>query len=380
MHRSMTSGNQKHIERLLEGVASWNSWRQKAPKVQPNLSNADLAGANLAGANLEDSLMYKVDLRKADLTNAILKGAMLLDACLEEAFLIKADLTETNLYGADLMGAKLNRAHLEGTTLKSTNLTGANLCASFLGWALLQSADLGGAMLHRSILKETLFIDANLSEAKGLNECFHNGPSTVDTKTIRKSGSLPEAFLRGCGLSDWEIEAARLYNPDLTPGQIAEIQDRMFHLRAGGVIQYHSCFISYSSKDNDFAHKLHDSLQAAGVRCWFAPEKMKIGSKIRYAIDQAIHLQDQLLLILSEHSVASPWVEQEVETALEKEDQEGRTVLLPIRIDQAVMDSQYGWAAHLRRTRHIGDFSGWTDRAKYSTAFKRLLKDLRATG
>ena len=116
------------------------------------------------------------------------------------------------------------------------------------------------------------------------------------------------------------------------------------------------------------------------MRCWFAPEDLKTGDRLRYAIDQAIHLQDQLLLILSESSVKSPWVEQEVETALEKEDQENRTVLLPIRIDQAVMESQYGWAAHLRRTRHIGDFSGWTDDDKYNTAFERVLKDLRAGG
>ena len=73
----------------------------------------------------------------------------------------------------------------------------------------------------------------------------------------------------------------------------------------------------------------------------------------------------------------SPWVEQEVETALEKEQREDRTVLLPIRIDQAVMDSQYGWAAHLRRTRHIGDFRDWTDSARYDEALQRLLRDLQ---
>ena len=55
-------------------------------------------------------------------------------------------------------------------------------------------------------------------------------------------------------------------------------------------------------------------------------------------------------------------------------------MLLPIRIDQAVMDETAGWAAHLRRTRYIGDFSGWNDDDKYNTAFERLLKDLRATG
>ena len=42
------------------------------------------------------------------------------------------------------------------------------------------------------------------------------------------------------------------------------------------------------------------------------------------------------------------------------------------------MDSQYGWAAHLRRTRHIGDFSDWMDPARYDEAFQRLLRGLQA--
>ena len=84
------------------------------------------------------------------------------------------------------------------------------------------------------------------------------------------------------------------------------------------------------------------------------------------------------LPFLSESSVKSPWVEQEVETALEKEQTESRTVLLPIRIDQAVMGERAGWAALLRRTRHIGDFTGWKDPDKYTTAFQRLLNDLRS--
>ena len=46
---------------------------------------------------------------------------------------------------------------------------------------------------------------------------------------------------------------------------------------------------------------------------------MKIGNKFRQRIDEAIHLQDKLLLLLSEHSIASTWVENEVEAALEGE-------------------------------------------------------------
>ena len=224
----------------------------------------------------------------------------------------------------------------------------------------------------------TTFANTNLKDTIGLDTCIHEGPSTLDHRTLTQNVNLPLAFLRGCGLSDLDIEAYRLKNPSLSADQVSDILYRMHDLVIGHALSYRSCFISYSSQNQDFAQRLHNDLQESGVRCWFAPEKMKIGDRIRYAIDQAIHLQDQLLLILSQHSVKSPWVEQEVETALEKERQEDRTVLLPIRIDQAVMDSQYGWAAHLRRTRHIGGFTDWNDDDKYDAAFQRLLKDLRA--
>ena len=39
---------------------------------------------------------------------------------------------------------------------------------------------------------------------------------------------------------------------------------------------------------------------------------MKIGDKIRLRIDESIRIHDELLLVLSENSVASQWVEHEV--------------------------------------------------------------------
>jgi hypothetical protein len=73
-------------------------------------------------------------------------------------------------------------------------------------------------------------------------------------------------------------------------------------------LQFYSCFISYSSKDQPFVERLHADLQAKGVRCWFAPEDLKIGDRLVETIDMAIRLRDKLLLILSETSVASAWV------------------------------------------------------------------------
>ena len=94
----------------------------------------------------------------------------------------------------------------------------------------------------------------------------------------------------------------------------------------GRAIEYYSCFISYSSKDQAFAERLHADLQAKGVRCWFAPHDLKIGDRFRQRIDEAIRVHDKLLLILSEHSIESDWVATEVEAAFEKERRRGQTV------------------------------------------------------
>ncbi len=71
------------------------------------------------------------------------------------------------------------------------------------------------------------------------------------------------------------------------------------------------CFISYSSKNQAFAERLYNELQGKGVRCWYAPEDLKIGERIRVGIDEAIRVHDKLLLVLSKHSVASDWVEKD---------------------------------------------------------------------
>ena len=84
------------------------------------------------------------------------------------------------------------------------------------------------------------------------------------------------------------------------------------------------------------------------------------------------------MVVLSEPSVQSRWVEREVNAAREREDRENRTVLFPIRIDEAVMNAPQPWAADIRRTRHIGDFCRWKDHDAYQKAFERLMRDLRA--
>ena len=75
---------------------------------------------------------------------------------------------------------------------------------------------------------------------------------------------------------------------------------------------------------------------------------MPIGAKILDAIDEAIRLRDKVLLILSEDAIASDWVEDEVTKAFDEERRRKRAVLFPIRLDDAVMETNEAWARLLR--------------------------------
>ena len=267
-----------------------------------------------------------------------------------------------NLGGADLFRARLDGANFARAILDSANLARArlhqtSLTSAFLAYTNFAGAFLTGASLKGAILYETILVDIDLSRCEDLEGCIHYGPSIIDIRTLQRSGPLPLAFLRGVGLPDRLID----YLPSLL----------------NQAIQMYSCFISYSAKDEDFAQRLNADLQGKGVRCWFAPHDMRIGDKIRSRLDQAVRLHEKLLLVLSENSIASTWVEKEVETAFERERETGATVLFPVRLDDAVMDVKVGWAADIKRSRHIGDFRQWKDHDAYAKTLERLLRDLR---
>jgi hypothetical protein len=270
-----------------------------------------------------------------------------------------ANLHGANLHAADLSGSNLTEAHMVGAYLRGTNLIGANLTNADLNGACFKGSELSECDFSGAILAFSTFVGIDLRSIKGLEQINHRGPSSIGIDTLYKSqGKIPEAFLRGCGVPNQMIEYAKLLTKK--------------------PIQYFSCFISYSHKDEDFAKQLYSDLQTNNVRCWLALEDMKIGDKIRPTIDDSIRSHDKLLLILSEDSVQSDWVEHEAEHALDLEKERKKGVLFPVRLDGAVMDSKTGWASNVRRQRHIGDFTKWKDHNAYKAAFDRLLRDLKA--
>ena len=252
----------------------------------------------------------------------------------------------------DLIGANLAGEILTGMNLSKANLTGAALIDTILLETILTEAN-----LTEAILLETVFVNALLTDVIGLDTCQHAGPSTIDHRTLQRSGPLPLTFLRGVGLPERLI--------DYLPSILEQ------------AIQFYSCFISYSGKDQKFAERLHADLQNKGVRCWFAPHDMPIGAKTWDAIDEAIRLRDKVLLILSRNSIGSDWVEDEVTKAFAEERTRKQLVLFPVRLDDTVMETTEAWAGKLRDNRNIGDFRRWKNHDAYQKALERVLRDLK---
>src|SRR3990172_5818798 len=318
--------NQEQLEILKQGVDVWNKWRF-------------------------ENLGVKVDVREADLSNADLSVALLWQADLRGANLIGA-----NLNSADLSGANLNEAHLRGADLRGADLTAADLIG----------ADLVGSNFSKARVGATIFGNSDLSEAMGLEDVVHVGPSTISTDVFARSkGKIPEVFLRGCGLSDADIEYAKLSNPDLSNEDINRILYKIYDLRAQQALQISPLFISYSHADGRFVDKLESHLNKKGIRFWLDIHDAKAG-RLEKQIDPAIRLNPTVLLILSEHSIKSDWVEHEVRTARELEKEMGRDVLCPIALDDNWKSSR--WPKRVMEQimeYNILDFSDWEDDGKF---------------
>jgi TIR domain len=214
-------------------------------------------------------------------------------------------------------------------------------------------------------------------DRQGLETVRHGGPSNIGFNTISNSnGGIPEPFLRGCGLSDWQIEDTKLYNPNLTNEEINDIQYRIHDLRVSRAFQINPLFISYSHADGTFVNTVEKHLNKQGVRFWRDIHDTVAG-RLERQIDQAIHVNDVVLLVLSEHSTKSDWVEHEVRKAREKERQTGKDTLCPVASDDTWKSCR--WPARLREQimeYNILDFSEWQDLARFQRMFSRLLEGL----
>jgi uncharacterized protein YjbI with pentapeptide repeats len=154
---------QKHYDILLSGVEKWNQWRQKYPKINPNLTDSDLrnlkldggnfnrvdfrgakianstfyyanfVGANLSGISFRNNLFEKVDFELTNLSNTNFRGVNFSKVNLNQTIFSEARLerafisTYQDIVGVNFQESRINRVEFIDTTIKDTKFTGAKL-------------------------------------------------------------------------------------------------------------------------------------------------------------------------------------------------------------------------------------------------------------
>ena len=320
--RDKAMANEEQVAILKQGADLWNTWREQHPQFAINLIGADFS---------------------------------------------RDDLHEANLREACLIGASLDGANLQGTDLSKANLVRTNLSAAILNQSNFWMAEVG----------LTIFGQLDLSETMGLEDVVHKGPSMISTDTFSLSkGQIPEVFLRGCGLSDWEIEHVKLYNPDLRHDEIVPIQSKIFDLRIYQALQISPLFISCSLADREFVEKLEYQLNEKGIRYWPDVHDRR-ASRLEMQIYRSIKQNPRVLLILSSNSIKSDLVEHEFRAARELEKDLERNVLCPVALDDSWKSNPWPeWVMAQILQYNILDFSAWKDDATFGAMFRELLNRL----
>ena len=121
-------------------------------------------------------------------------------------------------------------------------------------------------------------------------------------------------------------------------------------------------FISYSSRDREFADGLAKSLEEWGHRVFY-DQKLKAGEKWPARLDEELRRAQFVLVLLSPDYLKSPWATSELERSALLE-AEGKARLIPLLIRPTPIPP-------FLRDKYYADFSGDVD-----TAFSRVREAL----
>ncbi len=110
------------------------------------------------------------------------------------------------------------------------------------------------------------------------------------------------------------------------------LEERLSHrcMRATDAIPI--VFLSHNSADKPFVRRLAAELEKRGISCWVDEAEIHYGESLVQKISNAIERIVLVLAVISNNSVDSSWVRQELEWAMTKEIKQRRVVIIPLLV------------------------------------------------
>ncbi len=124
-----------------------------------------------------------------------------------------------------------------------------------------------------------------------------------------------------------------------------------------------SVFLSHNSEDKNFVRRLASDLETHNIKYWLDEAEIKIGESLIEKIRQGIDDVDYVAVVLSPNSISSPWVQREIDVAMNQEIQGKRIKVLPIMYKKCDLPGFL-----------LGKlYADFTNEANYKESFKKLV-------
>lgn len=131
---------------------------------------------------------------------------------------------------------------------------------------------------------------------------------------------------------------------------------------------YHGIFLSHTSDDKPFVRDLKSKLEAHGVsEIWLDEAEIDIGDSLTKKIDEGLKKTKYIGVVLSPRSIKSPWVERELEIAINREISTGEVAVLPLLYEKCDLPA-------FLKGKLYADF---TSPQQYDQSIEKLLRRLK---
>ena len=127
-----------------------------------------------------------------------------------------------------------------------------------------------------------------------------------------------------------------------------------------------SIFLSHTHADKPFVRKLAADLEAHGIQYWLDEAEIQVGQSLIEKIREGLDSVDFVAAILSPNSITSPWVQRELDVAMNQEILGGQIKVLPILYRSCELPGFL-----------LGKFyADFTEEESYASALKRLVEGM----